>query len=517
MTTTTYDYIVIGAGSAGSVSAWELARHGKHRVLVVESGKRISHRHTRGPAFYPHLFRDPRFSLPIETVPQEGLARRRIPLPNGRGLGGSSLINAMIWMPPSRADLLRWEEETGRGWTVQEMEAGLAAVESRYFDRPDKDFDSPFLSPSSQFLINAPESRQAIAPYRRTIRNGKRFSAWISQASAEDPPENMTVLRGGTVERLLLEQQRVAGVAIRIDDRNESAIATATRGVILCAGAIHSPAILLRSGIGDPESLREVGLPCIVESPNVGSNLQDHLLFPIVTAWNGPPLPSRFSHEERKEWWFQGAGPITSNIAEAGCFLTKQEGGVVEMHPPYMETNRCTEVQWHITPTHYLEYPIREIPAAAISVGVTPLHPKSRGTISIDREGNPRIDPCYLRDPEDRRELLEGVKWARDWLHAIRQGGGIGPEILPGEKRVTDSQLEAAISRYATTLYHYIGSCSAGPGPATVCRPDFSVQGCENLYICDASVLPSQPSGNTQASVMMLARLFAGRLFAEGF
>lgn len=509
-----FDYIVIGAGSAGAVIAWEIVRRELGTVAVFESGLRTTHSHSRIPVLYPWLFRGSALNHLASTIPQAGLAGRKIPLPSGKGLGGSSLINAMIWSPPTERNLSAWAKWTNNAWSVAEQVDALGVIQAAYrndagWGEVSSSFVHPSLSPLLEFRSH--DGGPLFIPYPRNIRKGHRIDVWNAFQSPAHAKQ-LTVLRGKQATRVLMRDNVALGMEWK-DNRSASVHTTyAKRGVILSAGTLRSPEILLRSGIGPRDALIDAGIELQIESPGVGKNLQDHLVFPIVYRTLHEPLRSRFSVEEIRRSLVQADGALTSNIAELGSFIRMESGGA-----PRFTSDRKTadafefEGQLHVTPTHYLEYPLRENPTSALSIGVTPLHPASRGEIRIAPSGEVEIDPNYLSHPNDLELFLRLVRAVRD-LDLKEAGLSRELEILPGAKRASDEQIALALSRFATTLYHYIGSCSVGTHSDSVCDADFRVRGAERLYICDGSVLPSQPCGNTQVSVMMLAQLLANRL-----
>lgn len=578
--TSKFDFIVIGAGSAGSIIACELAKNRAYQVLLLESGTRSTHRNSRVPAFYPHLFGDDRFCHPTSTVPQSGLANRRIALPRGKGLGGSSLINAMIWLPPHQADLMRWSEETQCSWDTAAMQLALAELDEAYFgyqqlsskceNQKDSKLESistePWLSSSVRAFVNMARIRGGeVFPYTRSIRQGRRQTAW--QTFRERPiPSNLTIATGFEVQRIVTENATATGVIVRNDTQLGEVSLRATRGVLLCAGALASPCLLQRSGIGPREVLKDAGIEVRIENAHVGQNLQDHLIFPVVMSHDLGAIPHRPDKSLIAQAVRSGTGPLTSNVAEAGgLFRITEDQSILwdkpsenrATNPSSSTTNHAVsprpEFQWHITPTHYLEYPIREQASPAFSIGVTPLHPQSRGYVRVikkqDNALSIEIDPCYLTAPADREQFVKAVQCTRQWIGSttppatadqpsldrkaqnspLPSNGNLADvdnqltaqvsqesarrELLPGNKRVSNEQVAACLTRFSTTLYHYVGTCRVGTNEKkSVCSPDFQVHGCKNLYVCDGSVLPSLPSGNTQVAIMMIARMLVKQL-----
>lgn len=509
-----FDYIIVGAGSAGTALAWEIARRELGTVAVIESGKRTTHSHSHIPILYPWLFRSSALSHLATTTPQSGLAGRRIPLPSGKGLGGSSLINAMIWAPPTQRNISDWAKWTKGAWSVAEQMDALEAVRFAYLNKKcviDSSSSSAHSSLSALLEMKSMEGSRLFSPYRRTIRAGHRVNAWEALESPEHA-DKVTVFRGKQATKILLRDNRAVGVEWMGSRSDSGHSIYANRGVIVAAGALRSPELLLRSGIGPRDSLSDAGVEPLVDSPLVGQNLQDHLVFPVVYRSSRQTLPSRFSFEEIRQSMVRCDGTLASNIAELGSFASAEEGGTYRFTGDREASSEIEfDGQLHVTPTHYLEYPLREEPTPALSVAVTPLHPKGRGEIRIARGGEIQIDPKYLVDPQDVEQFLRLVGAVRN-MDLTVAGLSRECEILPGARRASDEQIALALARFATTLYHYIGTCSVGTDSDSVCDSDFQVRGVAKLYVCDGSVLPSQPCGNTQVAVMMLSQLLANRL-----
>jgi len=507
-----YDYILVGAGSAGSVLAYELTRLNAGSVLTIELGLRAGHRQSRRPALYPHLFQNPMVSHVDRTVPQCNLAGRSILLPSGKGLGGSTLINAMILLRPHAADLLRWYQLLGNNWHPELMSQLLDYLEEKIIPSLDS---APYLHPISKMILhhmdlNSPPN--PITPFRRFTRAGRRESIWRTIRHT-GLLEKIDVLRGATVNSVGFSGDRASGVNLSSPPNKTEITIHAHKAVILCAGALKTPTILMKSGIGPKESI----LPhrsLIYDAPRVGENLSDHLVFPISLKYPEESLPSRFDEEHQRQWLLHGTGPLASNIAELGAF---------GFHEPPSNYNLATNThnnaphfQWHITPTHYLEYPTKEPATNAVSIGVTLLHPESRGSIQWTKDGTFQIDPNYLSTPYDRLEFVRVVQWTRKWIENCPWRSLLSEELIPGTRRSSDESVEATIRRLASTIYHYAGTCAVGKAEDSVCDPFFQVRGCHGLYVCDGSSMPQQVSGNPQVSIMVmavkLARMLAGAL-----
>ena len=505
-----YDYIVVGAGTTGCVLAAELVRRQAGSVLLVEEGGRASHRFSRTPVLYPHLFSDARFCYPYETVPQPGLAGRKIRLPAGRGIGGSTLINAMIYMPPHRGDLDDWQKIAGDDWTWDQCQSALRRIETKY---PDREWKVTDLHDASQALLRLTQRTDAsseLFPYERTTRNGLRLDAkhaWLKSISSND----LSIVGEVRVKRIRIKLDSAEGIECSTTDSNHEFI-RCTKGVIVCCGAFGSPQLLANSGFGRNVA-RCSQETMIHESMMLGENLQDHLVFPIVLESPCHPLQSRFSRTERCHYLSKRTGPMASNIAELGAFLGPNANGRLEFCEVDRSCGATPTVQWHVTPTHYLEYPMRDVPSPCMSIAVTLLHPKSRGRMRLitqaSRDGQSQIDPQYHAKIEDLHALVTATQWAREWIanHATEQW--TAREVMPGDRRASVEQVSHLVERLATTIYHFAGTCAIGKENDAVCTPRFRVRGSDNLFVCDGSSIPSLPSGNTQITVMMMANRLA--------
>ncbi|MFG0261709.1 MAG: GMC family oxidoreductase, partial [Novipirellula sp. JB048] len=294
-----------------------------------------------------------------------------------------------------------------------------------------------------------------------------------------------------TVDRILFRNERAIGVQL-VDGLQ----LFASKQVILCAGSIATPAILMRSGIGPRDRLRDAGGQAWLDAPGVGQNLQDHLVMPVIFA---TAASSRFDLNvtpgELARFDYLGRGPLSSNIAEAGGLFNHDE------------------IQIHVTPTHYLRFPHPEA-ASAMTIAVNATKPRSRGEVtigSLQASDPPQIDPNYLADPRDLETTLAGVELARSIARESPLRDWLGAELLPGSKRASDRAIGKAIARYAQTLYHPVGTCGLGE----VVDANLAVIGTERLSVVDASVFPELTRGNPNAMVLTLAALFANQLAAS--
>ncbi|QDV14572.1 Alcohol dehydrogenase [acceptor] [Rosistilla oblonga] len=502
----TFDYIIVGAGSAGCVLAARLAADASARVLLIEAGG--DHRKrpdVQRPAEYLRL-QETSLNWNYTTTAAAGLSGRKMICPRGRMLGGSSGINAMIYHEGEPDDFASWQQAAGDRWngsaienTMQRLRAELEATGS---------VESPTeISPGCRAFLDAANSACAenqlhgtAEIYNRTTHRGARQTA-MQAFLGDSPPANLTIRSDTTVQRIQIQDQQATGVIV--GDGADGEAITASRAVILAAGAIVSPQLLMLSGVGPRQQLSEHGITTQVDSPAVGERLVDHLAFPVIFANRDTAgFPSRWSMRDLARWNHLQRGPIGSNLAEVGGFFDLPSDSAL----PAPLRHRA--IQFHVTPTHYLRYPADDSPPA-ITLAVTGSQPLSRGRVTLRSSqigDSPNIDPGYLTAAEDLQVIVEGVAMARQIARQSPLANRIDRELLPGEKRSTPEQLERSIRKFSMTMYHPAGSCSMGTNPASsVVDPQLQVHGVENLYIADASVFPTLPRANPQATVMMVA------------
>ncbi len=486
------DLIVVGGGSAGCVLAARLAREYGFRITLIEAPPRTGTAPTseidrQRPARWLNLLGSSD-DWDLHTEPCVALAGRRLAWPRGRGPGGSNRINAMIWFPPTDHDLRMLADASDQRWNVDQC---VVAYEStRALVRPQAPL---WLSESSNRFIETASGFGDGVPmiYQRVNRRGRRWNPARLLDRIDHPRGRVTIARA-TVDRVNWDRQRAVGVRIR--DQNASIDLRATHGVVLCAGAIATPTILIRSGIGPADELARHGIDMHEQHDSVGQNLQDHLIMPVVFGTKSTsPLNINSSMRDIVRWQTLGTGPIGSNIAECGGLFRDQA------------------IQIHVTPTNYLTFPTTPA-SAAMTIGVNVTQPASRGSIGLrSRElgDPPLIHSQYLSAEQDLHGTIQGIRLAREFAASMPLADWITTEILPGCRRESDESIAKSIARYALTLYHPVGTCRMGPSPETAVDPEFKVRNTEGLWIADASTLPALTIGNPNATVMTVATMAA--------
>ncbi len=531
-----FRYVIVGAGSAGCLLARLLAQGQSEPVALIEAGRRESATDVRTvvPNFYPRTFRS-KLDWDFATVPQAGLSGRRIAWPRGKLLGGSGAINALINMQAADADFERW------GWPLPQLKHNSIAARSDAMPTSALDIlpnSAPVQTPhpwSETFL----EAAQAVGLqrmanwskaeidscgyYQLAQRHGRRCHT--GQFFSDDEHrqlKNIEVFANTHVAQLLLNKDRAIGVQI-LSPAGQLDTIHARGEVVLCAGAIGTPMLLMASGIGNPDELSAEKIACLHRLPWVGSNLQDHLVYPLIYATHDAHgLRRRHSPADRQLYRDTGTGPLASNIAEAGGLFST---GDVSTEIPIADDSEhaaTPEFQLHFTPTHYLKYPRLDSRDSFFSLGVTDLHPRSRGQVRLVRHAGhwqPHIDPGYLTTTVDRVRFLSAIRWTRQLATQPGLRELIEHEALPGAKRVDEQGLCKSLETFAQSIFHPVGTCRMDCGKMSgaekaVVDNEFRVHGLVDLRVVDASVLPTLPSCNTNAVTMQLALRAAKKLLS---
>ena len=493
-------YIVVGAGSAGCLLAARLSEDPAVSVLLLEAGPADTRREIHIPAAFGKLFKS-EVDWAYHTEPQAELGGRKLFWPRGKMLGGSSSMNAMIWIRGRRSDYERWNAGGAQGWCWKCVEPAFGRLESMAANlRTVNPLSEAFIEACGQTGIPRTadfngEEQWGAGLYRVTQRGGKRLSA----ARAFLPREiqtrrpNLRVETGAHATRVVFEGGRAVGVEYVKDGR--AVQARAEREVVLSGGAINSPQLLMLSGVGPADQLRRLSIPVVADLPGVGENLQDHLMCGVSHACTRPvSLANAESVGNILKYLVMGSGPLTSNVAEAGAFP--------RTHPA---------IQLLFAPAYYIEHGFQKPEGHGYSIGATLLRPASVGRLwlrSADPMAAPAIDPAYLREAADLDQLVDGVKLAREIFGARAFAPYRGAEVLPGP----GADLAAFVRERAETLYHPVGTCAIG----AVVDCYLSVRGVEGLRVVDASVMPDVPSGNTNAPTLMIAERAAAMIRKAG-
>jgi choline dehydrogenase-like flavoprotein len=532
-----FDYLVVGGGSAGSVLASRLSEDPAVSVCLIEAGQADRSVLIHCPAGLAVMARQPQLNWAFETVPQPGLNGRRGYQPRGKVLGGSSSINAMIYLRGQHADYDFWAAQGNPGWRWDEVKPWFLKAEHNERGADDwhatggplnvADLRSPnrlsalFLQAAQQAGLPLNHDfngadQEGVGLYQVTQRNGERCSA----AKAYLTPHlgsraNLQVITGAQVTRVLIEDdgsgRRAVGVELQQGGARREL--RARREVLLSAGALQSPQLLLLSGIGDGAHLQSVGVPLLHHLPGVGRHLHDHLDSIIVL--HAPRMRESFGLSFGGlarilggvfEWRSQRSGLLTTNFAEAGGFVRSRP------------EETAPDLQLHFVIGKLVDHGRKTVFGHGVSCHLCVLRPRSRGSVSLasaDALAPPRIDPAFLSDPDDTERMVRGVKLMRRVLRQPALAAFGGQELPASAAAQSDEQIEQFIRNHADTIYHPVGSCRMGPGPDDVVDARLRVHGVQGLRVVDASVMPRITSGNTNAPVIMIAEKAAAMIRAD--
>ncbi len=530
MNKSTFDYIIIGAGSAGCVLANRLSADASKRVLLLEAGGRDLNPWIHIPVGYFKTMHNPGTDWCFKTEPDPGLNGRSIAWPRGKVLGGSSSINGLLYVRGSSDDYDHWRQLGNAGWSYEDVLPYFKRAENQErggdeyhgtggpLDVSDtrmrRDLCDRFIDAAVELGIPRNddingEQFEGAGYFQLTTRNGRRCSTAVAYLNPAKSRDNLETVVRAHVERIVFEGKRAVGV--EYSDRGGRHTARAAGEVLLSAGAIGSPQILQLSGVGPAALLAEHGLGVLHDLPGVGENLQDHLQVRAVYKSTVPTLNNEVNNPLRKlriglEYMLFRDGPMTMAASQVVIFARSRP----ELDIP--------DIQFHIQPLSADEPGKGLHRYAAFTSSVCQLRPESRGRIAIksaDARVAPAIVPNYLSSERDCRTVIDGMKLSRRLAQTQALAPCVERELLPGDDVVSDEDLLAHARAVAQTIYHPVSTCKMGSDPMSVVDERLRVHGVDGLRVVDASIMPALVSGNTNAPTIMIAEKAADMIAAD--
>ena len=517
-----FDYVVVGGGSAGCVLAARLSENPQTKVALLEAGPPDRSALIHCPAGLALMAQARTLNWGFETVPQAGLNGRRGYQPRGKVLGGSSSVNAMIYLRGQHSDYDAWAAAGNPGWAFNDVlpyfkraehnTRGADAWHGTGGPLQVQDLSQP--NRCAQLFVQAAQqagyaanpdfngaTQEGVGMYQVTHRNGERCSAAKAYLTPVLSRPNLTVITEAHATRILFEGRRAVGVAYQQHGQIKQALARAE--VLLAAGALQSPQLLMLSGVGPGAHLQQLGIPVLHDLPGVGQGLHDHI--DVVQVMDAPTIKDLFglslsgawqALQGIREWRRYRTGMLTTNFAESGGFI---RSGPEQAVP---------DLQLHFVIGKLVNHGRTTVFGHGYSCHLCLLHPESRGSVSLaspDPLAAPLIDPAFLQAPGDMARMVKGVKAMRHILSQPALAALGGRELATSASAQTDEQIAQFIRNHGDTIYHPVGSCRMGPTERDVVDASLRVHGLQGLRVVDASIMPRIVGGNTNAPTIMIA------------
>jgi choline dehydrogenase len=527
-----FDFIVVGAGSSGCVVANRLSANGRYRVALLEAGPRDRSFWIHLPIGYGKTMWDPKLNWRFYTEPEPNMDGRRIYWPRGRVLGGSSAINGLIVVRGQPRDYDHWRELGNHGWGWGDVLPYFIKLESNSeFEKDQLHGTAGPLHISSikrrhpliEAFIKAAgacgvprtadfngASQEGAGYYQLTTRNGWRVSAADAYLREAKRRENLQIFTDAHVERVTIENHRAKGVSCRIGGHSREL--HAAHGVILSAGAVQSPQLLMLSGVGPADHLRSHGIPIVIDRPAVGRNLQDHLQVRLIYRCTQPITTNDALRSiggrigMAIDWLLHRSGPLAIGINQGGLFTR------------VLPESQTPDIQFHVATlsADMTGGKVHDFPGFTLSV--CQLRPESTGHIalaSVDPFAAPKINPNYLATEGDRRCTTAAITYARRLAATAPLSDYVSAEILPGPDCAGDADLLTFARKQGATIFHPSGTCRMGGDGNAVVDPRLHVRGVDGLWVADCSIMPRLVSGNTNVPAMMIGEKASDMIAAE--